>query len=63
MIIRGMTSLLVIVLTVIAMPLASLAQSLPWPTKTVRIVTGWPTGGNVDVIARMLAEDIGLVFA
>ena len=63
MIIRGMTSLLVIVLTVIAMPLASLAQSLPWPMKTVHIVIGWPTGGNVDVIARMLAEDIGLVFA
>jgi tripartite-type tricarboxylate transporter receptor subunit TctC len=25
----------------------------------VHLVTGWPPGGNVDVISRMLAEDIG----
>ena len=28
-----------------------------WPTKPVRIVTGWSPGGNADAISRLLAED------
>jgi tripartite-type tricarboxylate transporter receptor subunit TctC len=50
--------LLAIVLGVFVLPAASLAQIRPWPTKPVRLVTGWPPGGNVDVISRILAEDI-----
>jgi tripartite-type tricarboxylate transporter receptor subunit TctC len=48
-----------IVLGVFISPCASLAQLSQWPTKPVRIVTGWPPGGNVDVISRILAEEIG----
>jgi tripartite-type tricarboxylate transporter receptor subunit TctC len=36
-----------------------LAQTPAWPIKQVRIVTGWPPGGNADAISRLLAEDIG----
>jgi tripartite-type tricarboxylate transporter receptor subunit TctC len=49
----------VIVLGVLVLPVASLAQTPTWPTKPVRIIVGWPPGGNVDVISRMLNEDIG----
>ena len=33
------------------------AQAASWPTKPVRIVTGWSPGGNADAISRLLAED------
>src|ERR671919_1805952 len=33
------------------------AQTPGWPTKPVRIVTGWSPGGNADAISRLLAED------
>jgi tripartite-type tricarboxylate transporter receptor subunit TctC len=36
---------------------SSLAQAQSWPTKPVRIVTGWSPGGNADAISRLLAED------
>jgi tripartite-type tricarboxylate transporter receptor subunit TctC len=55
----GRRSLLAIVLGVLVLPVVSLAQTLTWPTKPVRIIVGWPPGGNVDVISRVLAEDIG----
>jgi tripartite-type tricarboxylate transporter receptor subunit TctC len=35
------------------------AQASSWPTKPVRIVTGWSPGGNADAISRLLAEDFG----
>jgi len=37
----------------------SLAEAQNWPTKPVRIVTGWSAGGNADTISRLLAEDFG----
>ena len=33
-----------------------LAQSPAWPTKPVKIVTGWTPGGNADAVSRLLAE-------
>lgn len=35
----------------------------PWPTKTIRIVVGFPPGGGADAIARMLADGLGKVLA
>ena len=35
----------------------AMAQTQQWPTKPVRIVTGWSPGGNADAISRLLAED------
>ena len=37
----------------------SFAQTPAWPTKPVRIVTGWTPGGNADAVSRLLADDIG----
>lgn len=38
----------------------ALAQpSQGWPTKPVRIITGWSPGGNADTLARMLADRFG----
>jgi len=46
-------------LSTVALPVIGLAQSPAWPTKPVRIITGWTPGGNADVISRMLADNIG----
>jgi tripartite-type tricarboxylate transporter receptor subunit TctC len=51
--------LLVLVHVVFVLSGTSAAQNLVWPSRPVHIVIGWPPGGNVDVISRMLAEDIG----
>ena len=48
-----------IVAAVLLLPVSSTAQTLPWPTRPVRIVVGWPPGGNVDVLSRILAEEVG----
>jgi len=48
-----------IVAAVLLLPVSSTAQTLPWPTRPVRIVVGWPPGGNVDVLSRILADEVG----
>jgi tripartite-type tricarboxylate transporter receptor subunit TctC len=45
-------------LGVLALSSPGLAQTPAWPTRPVRIVTGWPPGGNADAISRILAESI-----
>ena len=46
-------------LGVLALSGPGFAQTPTWPTKPVRIITGWTPGGNADAISRLLAEDIG----
>ncbi|WP_343893151.1 tripartite tricarboxylate transporter substrate binding protein [Craurococcus roseus] len=36
-----------------ALPRPALAQA-PWPNRPVRLIVGWPPGGSVDTIARIL---------
>lgn len=33
-----------------------IAQAPAWPTKPVKIITGWTPGGNADAVSRLLAE-------
>jgi tripartite-type tricarboxylate transporter receptor subunit TctC len=46
--------------SLLAMPLAGLATpalaQAPWPNRTVRIIVGFPPGGSLDVMSRLLAE-------
>ena len=51
--------LMTVLLSAFVVPGAGLAQTPGWPTKPVRIITGWTPGGNADAISRYLAEDIG----
>ena len=32
------------------------AQTPAWPTKPVKIITGWTPGGNADAVSRLLAD-------
>jgi tripartite-type tricarboxylate transporter receptor subunit TctC len=36
----------------------ALAQGAGWPTRTVRILVGFPPGSTPDVVARILAENL-----
>jgi tripartite-type tricarboxylate transporter receptor subunit TctC len=38
----------------LAAPALAAAQDLPWPTRPLRLVVGWPPGGSVDNLARIL---------
>ena len=38
--------------------LAAQAQA-PWPAKPGRIIVGFPPGGSVDQVARVLAQELG----
>ena len=55
----GLRLLMIILLAASVLPAIGLAQTPNWPSKPLRIITGWPPGGNVDAISRLLAEDIG----
>jgi len=50
------TKLFLTLLTALALPLAAAAQTPAWPTKPVRIITGWTPGGNADAVSRLLAD-------
>lgn len=39
-------------------PLTAAAQSVAWPTKTVRVVVPAPAGSSLDIIARLLADKL-----
>ena len=43
-------------LTALALPVAVSSQTPAWPTKPVRIITGWTPGGNADAVSRLLAD-------
>lgn len=41
------------------LPLAAHAQSTPWPTaKQVTLLVGYPAGGSVDLVARIVADPL-----
>lgn len=40
------------------MVLAGAAGAQAWPSKTIRIVNGFPPGGTIDLAARLLAEQL-----
>jgi len=47
--------------TPLAMPAAALAQaaaSAPWPERPVRTIVGFPPGGSLDVMTRLMAEQM-----
>jgi tripartite-type tricarboxylate transporter receptor subunit TctC len=39
--------------------LAASAQAQDYPNRVVKIMLGFPPGGNVDIIARLLAQEMG----
>jgi tripartite-type tricarboxylate transporter receptor subunit TctC len=43
-------------ITAVALPVVGTAQSPAWPSKPVKIVTGWTPGGNADAVSRLLAD-------
>lgn len=40
-------------------PAAVRAQKETWPNRPVRFIVSWPPGGSADVVARLLAEQLG----
>jgi tripartite-type tricarboxylate transporter receptor subunit TctC len=53
---RGYTAAIFCALTTAAMP--SLAPAQSYPVKPIRLINGFPAGGGVDIMARLLAPKI-----
>ena len=53
---RSLLAAAALALTTAAAP--ALAQGAGWPTRTVRILVGFPPGSTPDVVARILAENL-----
>jgi tripartite-type tricarboxylate transporter receptor subunit TctC len=43
----------------LSVPLALAQQAPKWPAKVVRIVVAGPVGGSADIVARLLADQLG----
>ena len=48
--------------TLLAAPSLASAQEAGWPNRPVRLVVGWPPGGSVDILARILAPRLQAAF-
>lgn len=48
--------LVLLFLAALVLPATGIGQGPAWPTKPVRIITGWTPGGNADVVSRLLAD-------
>jgi tripartite-type tricarboxylate transporter receptor subunit TctC len=44
--------------TALVIALAASAQAQTYPSRTIKIMQGFPPGGNVDIIARILANEM-----
>ena len=51
-----------LIITALMFATAAQAQSADFPNKPVRIMVGFPPGGGVDVIARMMATELSKVW-
>lgn len=40
-------------------PAGAVAQTVSWPSRSVRMLIGYPPGGSTDVAGRLLAEQLG----
>src|SRR5262245_62722733 len=52
-----MTRLIAATLLLLA-GLAGVASAQPYPTRIIKFIQGFPPGGNVDIIARILAHEM-----
>lgn len=57
----GVFALAVCGISFSAFPVTAVAQT-PYPTKPVTLVVPWPAGGTSDVLARLIAHELGNVW-